>query len=156
MAGSVSTEFPGCWYQDQIQMDPFLLVRKPSARKGPQPTPGTRPFPPNKAESQLASWGCCLWPVSPLALWPGTGSWDSKNKAGGGDFSAMGTKRRSLPESLPMGRREGTVLAHPSELTKGCSSLPRTEGQGFPTSIHRSNAPTQKCRSRGLPWRSSG
>ena len=53
-------------------------------------------------------------------------------------------------QSLPMGRREGTVLAHPSELTEGWSSLPRTEGRGFPTSSHGSNAPTQKCRSRGV------
>lgn len=155
--GWVCEQFPGCWHRDQIQTDPHLTGEKTFCQEGAQPTPATRPFPPSKGESQLAPWGCCLWPVSPLALWPGTGSWDSENKVGvGGETSLRWEPRGDLcSQPLPTGRREGTVLAHPSELTKGCSSLPRTEGRGFPASSHRSNAPTQKCMSRGLPWRSS-
>ena len=113
---------------------PPLTGEKTFCQEGAPAHTRGQTFPPSKAKSQLASWGCCLWPVSPRALWLRTGPWDSKNTQGE-ETSLQWEPRGDLcTQSLPVRRREGTVLAHPSELTKGGSSLPRTEGQSFPAS----------------------
>ena len=156
--GWVCEQFPGCWHRDQIQTDPHLTAQKTFCQEGAPAHDRDQTFPPKQARVPAGLMG-----VLPLASEP-PGSlarnWvlGLREQGGGcgGETSLRWEPRGDLcSQPLPTGRREGTVLAHPSELTKGCSSLPRTEGRGFPASSHGSNAPTQKCMSRGLPWRSS-
>lgn len=83
-------------------MDTLSLVRRCHLLpgRGPQPTPGTRPFPPMQGRVSTGLVRVCL-PLSGQEL----GLETLKNKAGGRSFYAVGTEGRLCSLFLCVGRR---------------------------------------------------